>query len=60
MAVPKKRQSKSRRDKRRTHYKLSAPGFILCPTCREPVMPHTICQKCGTYKGKKYLEVEEL
>ncbi|MCX7856906.1 MAG: 50S ribosomal protein L32 [Deltaproteobacteria bacterium] len=60
MAVPKKRQSRSRRDKRRTHYKLSAPGFILCPNCKEPTMPHTICQRCGTYKGKKFIEVEEL
>lgn len=31
MAVPKSKISKSRRDKRRTHYKLNIPGMSVCP-----------------------------
>jgi large subunit ribosomal protein L32 len=59
MPVPKRKTSRSRRDKRRTHYKLASPGVILCPNCKEPTQPHHVCKKCGTYKGKQYLTVEE-
>ncbi|MCX7765797.1 MAG: 50S ribosomal protein L32, partial [Candidatus Sumerlaeia bacterium] len=51
MANPKRRHSKARRDKRRTHYKLSAPNITFCPKCGEPKLPHRICPSCGEYKG---------
>ena len=60
MALPKRRHSKSRRDKRRTHQKLSLPQVILCPQCNEPKLPHRVCLSCGTYKGKTVLEVKEI
>ncbi len=60
MAVPKRKTPKSRRDKRRTHYKVSAPKVILCSNCKEPTVPHRVCPKCGMYRGKKYLAVEEI
>ena len=60
MALPKRRHSKSRRDKRRTHDKLSSPQVILCPQCNEPKLPHRVCLSCGTYKGKTVLEVKEI
>lgn len=50
MAVPKSKISKSRRDKRRTHYKLSVPGMSVCPKCGEIKLPHRVCRSCGTYK----------
>jgi large subunit ribosomal protein L32 len=59
MAVPKRKTSKSKRDKRRTHYGVTPPNVILCPTCKEPKLPHMVCPKCGSYKGRKYLETEE-
>ncbi len=52
MAVPKRRVSKTRRDKRRTHWKLSAPGLSRCPKCHEVKMPHRVCAACGFYNGK--------
>lgn len=58
MALPKRRTSKSKRDKRRTHKKTSAPNINTCPQCGEPKMPHRICPSCGTYQGKEVLEVE--
>ena len=37
MAVPKKKVSKARRDKRRSNnWKLSLPGMIKCPKCGKP------------------------
>jgi large subunit ribosomal protein L32 len=59
MAVPKRKTSKSKRDKRRTHYKAVAPNVVLCPSCKEPKLPHMVCPKCGMYRGKKYLVTEE-
>ena len=59
MAVPKRKMSKSRRDKRRANWKLTAPGLVECPQCHEPKMPHRVCAACGTYKGVQVLKVAE-
>lgn len=59
MAHPKHKISKTRRDKRRTHKKLSAPNLVVCPQCHEPKMPHYVCLSCGTYKGQEILAVEK-
>jgi large subunit ribosomal protein L32 len=59
MALPKRKLSKSRRDKRRAHKKLISPVLSLCPQCNEPKLPHHICPHCGTYKGEEILKVEE-
>ena len=37
MAVPKRRLSKCRRDRRRANWKLEAPGYVACPQCHEPM-----------------------
>lgn len=57
MAVPKKRHTKSRRDRRRSHIKLRKVNLSLCPRCKEPVLPHRACLSCGTYKGKEVVDV---
>ena len=53
MAVPQRRVSSTRRDKRRTHDKLSAPAVVICPECGEYKLSHRVCKHCGTYKGVK-------
>jgi large subunit ribosomal protein L32 len=58
MALPKRRKSKSRRDTRRTHQKISAPNLTTCPQCGEARLPHHVCPGCGTYKGRTIIEVE--
>ena len=60
MAVPKRKTSKARRDKRRAHDHLEAPGLSLCPNCHEPKLPHRVCPRCGHYKGKQVIGVEEV
>jgi len=57
VAVPKKKQSKSRRDKRRATHKISAPRVNLCPQCGSPKLPHRMCPTCKTYGGR---EIEPL
>ena len=59
MALPKRRHSKTRRDKRRTHYKIAIPKISPCPQCGESKLPHRICPKCGTYRGREILEIEK-
>ncbi|MDD3839653.1 MAG: 50S ribosomal protein L32 [Clostridia bacterium] len=56
MAVPKRRTSKARRDKRRANYKLASPNVVTCPQCNEPRLPHRVCASCGYYKGKKVVD----
>jgi len=60
MAVPKRKTSKSRRDKRRTHFKITAPNVVECPHCHEPKLPHRVCPHCGKYKGEEIIEVKEI
>ncbi len=60
MALPKRKTSKSRRDKRRTHYKVVLPNLSLCPQCNEPRLPHHVCPNCGTYRGRKVIKTEEV
>ena len=60
MAVPKKKVSKARRDKRRSNnWKLVLPGMVKCPKCGEFVKSHHVCKACGYYAGKEVLTVEE-
>ena len=35
MAVPKRKMSKARRDRRRANWKLSVPGMVDSPQCHE-------------------------
>ncbi|MEJ2728616.1 MAG: 50S ribosomal protein L32 [Deltaproteobacteria bacterium] len=59
MAVPKRKKSKSKRDMRRTHQKLTPPNTATCPECGEAILPHHACPNCGYYKGRKVVETEE-
>ena len=51
MAVPFRKVSKTRRDMRRTHYKVTANGLVECTNCGAKIRPHRACPKCGFYKG---------
>ena len=54
MAVPKRKTSKSKTKMRRpANSKMVATGFVSCPQCHEPKLPHRVCPDCGYYKGKE-------
>ena len=53
MAVPKKKTSKARRDKRRAQHKIESPRLNTCPQCGRPKRPHRVCQTCHTYRGRE-------
>ena len=59
MALPKRRHSYSRTRLRRSHDALSKPNIGRCPECGEPKMSHRLCGRCGMYKGKSIIQLEE-
>lgn len=58
MAHPKRKTSKQRRNKRRTHYKATPPTVANCSNCGATVQYHRVCPECGFYRGKLAIEKE--
>lgn len=59
MAVPKRKVSKARRDKRRSNvWKLEAPALSKCTNCGAWKMPHRVCPNCGFYRGRSVVKVD--
>ena len=56
MAVPKRKTSKSRRDKRRSHIKFRSKNIIEDKKSGEYRLSHHIDLKTGLYNGKQILE----
>ncbi|MEZ4357134.1 MAG: 50S ribosomal protein L32 [Eubacteriales bacterium] len=59
MAVPKRKTSKQRRNKRSANWKLTAPSVNECPQCHKPKLSHRVCKFCGYYNGRQAMKVEE-
>ena len=57
MAVPKRKVSPARRDKRRAHHALNAKNYQECSNCGELKLPHHVCADCGHYNGREIVEV---
>jgi large subunit ribosomal protein L32 len=73
VAVPKRRTSKERKRRRRTHDALAVPNLpkttrtraegsrskrFFCANCNQPKTPHAVCPNCGYYRGRPFVEVE--
>jgi len=59
MAVPKRKTSQARRDKRRTaKCRMTIPTTMECPQCHAQKRPHAVCPECGYYNGKEVMTVE--
>ena len=60
MAVPKRKTSKARRDKRRSSvWKLETPNLVKCPQCGEYKRMHRLCGNCGYYKGREVIKLDD-
>lgn len=57
MAHPKRRASKSRRDKRRTHKILKNIQLAKCSNCGALHRYHHVCTECGFYRGRQVVNV---
>ena len=59
MAVPKRKTSKSRRNKRRSHHKLTNINVMEDKKSGEYRLSHHIDLKTGFYKGRQVIEPKE-
>ncbi len=59
MAVPKRKTSKSRRDKRRSHHRLKKINIIEDKKSGEYRLSHHVDPKTGYYKGRQVFEPKE-
>ena len=58
MAVPKRRHSNSRTNKRRSHDHKKPRQLCVCPRCSESIPTHVVCPKCGFYGGRVVVQVD--
>ena len=56
MAVPKRKTSKSRRNKRRSHHRISSVNIIEDKKSGEFRLSHHVDLKTGVYNGKQIIE----
>ncbi len=59
MAHPKRKQSHSRSNKRRTHWKLTVAQTADCPQCGQPKLSHRVCPNCGYYRGRPVISPQQ-
>ena len=59
MAVPKRKISKSRRNKRRSHIKFKPKNIIEDKKSGEYRLPHHVDLKTGFYKGRQVFEPKD-
>ena len=57
-ALPKRKVSKARQGKRRSHLEMATPSLDLCPQCHSPKLSHRVCPTCGTYGGRQVVEIK--
>lgn len=57
MAVPRHSHTRSKVGKTRMHKYIKRVVLSLCPKCKKPVLPHTVCRNCGYYKGEEVVDV---
>lgn len=59
MPNPRRRHTKSRRDKRRANCNYTPGNYSACPQCSEAKLPHRVCPHCGYYRGEEIIAPEE-
>lgn len=59
MAVPKRRSSKSKIGRRRSHMHRTPMKLQPCPQCQTAKPSHVVCPNCGFYQGRTVVEPQE-
>ncbi len=57
--LPKRKLSKGRRDRRRSHLAMQAANLVACQNCHKMRLPHTVCPHCGHYGTEQVFTVEQ-
>ena len=59
MAVPKRKVSRTNRDKRRTHDRIRVVNIVECSRCHSKKLAHHVCLSCGYYKNVEIIPQEK-
>jgi len=57
--LPKRKLSKGRRDRRRSHDFIEIPNIVQCSNCGEMRLPHRVCPSCGHFRGREVISIEK-
>jgi len=52
---PKRKLSKGRRERRRSHDALEPASLVGCPNCGTMSLPQIVCPNGGFYKGREVI-----
>ena len=58
-ALPKQRISRHRQGNRRHHHFIASLNLVDCGNCGELKRPHHVCPKCGMYRGRQVIVIED-
>lgn len=59
MAVPKRKTSRTNRNKRRTHDGIKLLNIVECPRCHSKKIAHHVCSECGYYKDTEIISEQK-
>lgn len=57
-ALPKRKLSKGRKNRRRSQDAISMPTLVPCPHCKSLKKPHAVCPNCGKYKDEEIVKTQ--
>lgn len=55
--VNRMRSTRSHTGNRRSHHALNLQGLSTCTNCNALIKRHSMCAKCGMYKGRSVVDV---
>jgi large subunit ribosomal protein L32 len=55
--LPTKKTSKGKTRSRRSHHRLKAANYSVCPRCDNAKLPHAACSNCGYLNAKITLKL---
>lgn len=58
MGLPAKKSTRSAKKSRASHFVLKKVTLVKCPKCKKVILPHHVCQFCGTYSGREVLKIQ--
>lgn len=56
--VVRMRHTRAHTANRRSHHALKAANLVACKNCGAFKAPHTVCDACGMYRGKKVINIK--